>query len=86
MTTLSLIKALALLVGLMNNTPTGVSEYTIIECPHEHCYDATNDLGDHCLFTESNFRKETPLYEGDKVYAIFLLNEEHRLVRVVKAE
>ncbi|SDW85123.1 hypothetical protein [Paenibacillus sp. CF384] len=86
MTTLSMIKALALLIGMMNNTPTEVSVYTMMECPHEHCYDAINDTGDHCLFSETNFRQETRLNEGDKIFAIFLQNDEHRLVRVVKAE
>ncbi|SFT02835.1 hypothetical protein [Paenibacillus sp. BC26] len=82
----SSIKILALLIGLMNNTPTEVSVYTIVECPHEHCYEATDGLESHCLFSESNIQQETPLYIGDKVYAIFLQNEEHRVVRIIKAD
>ncbi|SEO63186.1 hypothetical protein [Paenibacillus sp. OV219] len=82
----SFIKALALLIGILSNTPTEVSEYTIIECPHEHCYEATNGSDNLCLFNETNIQQDTPMYAGDKVYVIFLLNEEHRVVRVIKAE
>lgn len=82
----SFVKVLALLIGMLSNTPTEVSEYTIVDCPYEHCYEGTNGLENICLFTETNIQQDMSLSEGDKVYVIFLQNEEHRVVRVIKAE
>lgn len=86
--TLSFIKMLAVLIGIMNHTPTEVETYTLIECPHEHCYDATNgDPEFHLIFDETIVQNwnEVQLRASDKVYAIFLKNEEHTLVRVIKS-
>lgn len=86
---LSFIKMLALLIGIMHHTPTEVAAYTLIECPHEHCYDATNgDSEFHLIFDETIVQNwnDAQLRAGDKVYAISLKNEEHTLVRIIKAD
>jgi hypothetical protein len=84
--TLSFVKVLALLIGLMNHTPTEVKEYTITHDGVEY-YDAvTPDSKYHLIFKEDSVLdgRSNPVHPDDHVYAIFLQDEEHTLVTVVR--